>query len=755
MSDFSVVLKNRAGTAELYPPQGFRLTVQRYSSKAIGGPDLATIRVDGVGDALWSVCNWLGYGVEIRNPIGEPVWWGYIEEAVVSVGKRERGVSLSNVFNRVKVTCTIDDVDGVPARYDTTWAEDADSIARYGIREKRYNIGKSTEAVAVAVRDQLLKRFSTPIPRRGRGTQGDTMLTCRGWWDVFGQQYFGRSDGIEEFIESGDVEQMLNWGVTSSLVSFQGATTTYTRAVAGATNATPIVITTATNHALKSGNVVTISGVGGNTNANGTFKIASVTGNTFALTDQTTGANITGNGSYTAGGTVTRVLDNSTQTIIRYGKPISDASNATPIVISCTAHGYSNGNIVEIAGVNGNTSANGTFKVASATSNTFALTDPTTGVNIAGNGDYAVGGVLMSTTVEGPFAPLLEGESIVVSGSASNNGTFTIVRSSSQGHVLEVSSILTSEASGSSVTIKNYGQQVAQSFTPTSSWNAVEVAVRLTKHYTPTFNVVVELRSNNAGVPSATVLGSATIDRSTIGNTAQWEKISLASPVALVAGTTYWLVVRTTAGAAFYDDGFSVSLDTNMGHSTGVLKVLTPAATWVDRPVNADLPFRVLDAVDTATQVAAIFAQFGSLFAAIDVSVSSGITSNQFRSGENTALDEISKLLEAGNASGVRLIPSVTVSRVIKLASQPTATENEIHDRDGELFYSHGAPCVAGLLPVGQWVREHGLPQNLDFMAGSELQFVEEAEYDCEQGELTWLGQDDEASYSLPGVKQG
>lgn len=63
----------------------------------------------------------------------------------------------------------------------------------------------------------------------------------------------------------------------------------------GATNASPIVITQAA-HGLTTGTKVTVSGVGGNTNANGTFTVTRVSASTFSL-DGTTG-----NGSYTSGG---------------------------------------------------------------------------------------------------------------------------------------------------------------------------------------------------------------------------------------------------------------------------------------------------------------------------------------------------------------------------------------------------------------------------------------------------------------------
>lgn len=69
-------------------------------------------------------------------------------------------------------------------------------------------------------------------------------------------------------------------------------------AVSGATNATPIEITTSAAHGLLTGARVTIAGVGGNTAANGNWVITKTASNKFTLDDSV------GNGAYTAGGTV-------------------------------------------------------------------------------------------------------------------------------------------------------------------------------------------------------------------------------------------------------------------------------------------------------------------------------------------------------------------------------------------------------------------------------------------------------------------
>ena len=70
---------------------------------------------------------------------------------------------------------------------------------------------------------------------------------------------------------------------------------------------------------------------------------------------------------------------------------ISNATNASPIVITSTSHGLTTGALVTVAGVTGNTSANGVFNVTRIDSNSFSLDGS------SGNGAYAGGGTWNAT----------------------------------------------------------------------------------------------------------------------------------------------------------------------------------------------------------------------------------------------------------------------------------------------------------------------------------------------------------------------
>jgi hypothetical protein len=79
-------------------------------------------------------------------------------------------------------------------------------------------------------------------------------------------------------------------------------TDTCCKAITAATNASPIVVTSAA-HGYANGDIVVIRGVLGNTAANGTWQVANQAANTFELKTVKDALNSTGNAAYTSGGT--------------------------------------------------------------------------------------------------------------------------------------------------------------------------------------------------------------------------------------------------------------------------------------------------------------------------------------------------------------------------------------------------------------------------------------------------------------------
>jgi hypothetical protein len=93
--------------------------------------------------------------------------------------------------------------------------------------------------------------------------------------------------------------------------------------ITGATNATPIVVTTSTNHGVTDVSYAIVAGVGGNTAANGSWVVERVSNTTLTL------RNSVGNGAYTSGGTLTL---QSTFASIAELTNVQDAGSRTDLV---------------------------------------------------------------------------------------------------------------------------------------------------------------------------------------------------------------------------------------------------------------------------------------------------------------------------------------------------------------------------------------------------------------------------------------
>ena len=97
----------------------------------------------------------------------------------------------------------------------------------------------------------------------------------------------------------------LGFASNLSPISAKLVASSSTKSITGATNATPIVVTTSAVHGLADGNKIKISGVGGNLATNGTWFVDVLTTTTFALyTTSALTVGVRGTGTYNGGGTV-------------------------------------------------------------------------------------------------------------------------------------------------------------------------------------------------------------------------------------------------------------------------------------------------------------------------------------------------------------------------------------------------------------------------------------------------------------------
>jgi hypothetical protein len=151
------------------------------------------------------------------------------------------------------------------------------------------------------------------------------------------------------------------------------------------------------------------------------------------------------------------------------GKAITNATNATPIVITSNGHGLANGQAVTITDVGGNTAANGTFLASNVATNTFELRPTTTGTagaGVAGNGAYTSGGFWSLAGVEdGTLKLRTDG---VTPAEGDTAGTYT--EATFTGYVTKTLNGKLSSSAGWAVPTTSTGT-TSSTYTPTLSWS--------------------------------------------------------------------------------------------------------------------------------------------------------------------------------------------------------------------------------------------------------------------------------------------
>lgn len=266
-----------------------------------------------------------------------------------------------------------------------------------------------------------------------------------------------------------------------------GAVLETAKNITGVTNANPGVITS-NAHGFSNGDEVYIASVGGTTRLNGRFYlVAGATANTFTLTTITgTAIDTTSYGTYTSGGTVSRVYEITTiyeevdipylqfaqnadtmyishinyppgkltrsghtswtlnNAYARTADPfvgstdnINAATQANPCQLTTTAaHGLAVGDIISIASVGGMTQLNGNYyKVGTVPTTTTLTLQTIAGVNVDSTGysAYTVGGVITASDKFPRAVSFLDTGRLMFGGTKTNPETIFASKAPSSG----------------------------------------------------------------------------------------------------------------------------------------------------------------------------------------------------------------------------------------------------------------------------------------------------------------------------------
>ena len=300
----------------------------------------------------------------------------------------------------------------------------------------------------------------------------------------------------------------------------------------------------------------------------------------------------------------------------------------------------------------------------------------------------------------------------------------------------------------------------------TAAWTASSIWLRVWKQGTssPTDNLVVSLKSDNAGEPGST-LASGQIAGDDIDTSAEWLEFELSSPVTLQPATTYWVHVARSGAV---DPSAYFMVDTNLmaGYTRGVLFLYnTNLSTWGEDiyGFQGDLLFNIVGSVSTTSQIGTLVANCGQFLTGTSIEDASGLDSNPYRDGETSGLYELQQLLIAGTTNHRRLLCDITQNRSLRVYEEPEKPDDKQDsyalNKDGKILFAVETMIDQSLCPVGMWCHLKGvIPPTVDLSLISDpsLFFVDEAEYSVDDDKYTILATRDQADVmDIGGVVQG
>jgi len=194
-------------------PAGWQ--VERLSWRQPGGPHQAELSLSGVPpETANNLADLLRRPVTVYDEHGLPLWWGFVQSAALS-GPQPWRATLDELANRLAVRFERD----VPGREwqpepgQTAWAEDAFSQAEWGLRSRRVQTGRASDAQAAALCAALLEQYRLPAegPYASAHSGGEPRLAleCRGWWQTLEWNYYSQAQGQCGHVLAGDALQAL------------------------------------------------------------------------------------------------------------------------------------------------------------------------------------------------------------------------------------------------------------------------------------------------------------------------------------------------------------------------------------------------------------------------------------------------------------------------------------------------------------------------------------------------------------------
>lgn len=270
------------------------------------------------------------------------------------------------------------------------------------------------------------------------------------------------------------------------------------------------------------------------------------------------------------------------------------------------------------------------------------------------------------------------------------------------------------QAVGASIVTHDVGTKIYQTFTLSSAnpFYAVGIDIRCAKDGAPTDNITVKLYSDSGSLTPGVLLATGTILNSEVPSYKGYKTATLNTQPLLSFGTVYGIELSRSGSEGL--DCFSIGVDTAVSYSaSGSLRLWTGATlnTWVARPVNASLIFKVAGQVETTTQMQSVITACGQFITATDIDTASGQIVTPYADGTQSGLTIMRNLLAFGSSNSKRMLWKITPDRRAFIYEEPasgSATDLMV-DRRGVITAKAGTFLAAHKCPYGQNVEVSSL----------------------------------------------
>lgn len=224
------------------------------------------------------------------------------------------------------------------------------------------------------------------------------------------------------------------------------------------------------------------------------------------------------------------------------------------------------------------------------------------------------------------------------------------------------------------VAVTAYGEIVAQQFYNTTgeAFTVNRIGIKIRAVGSPSDDVAVALYDDSSGAPGS-LLDSGTISNSDITAVLDWHWADLNNTDSIATGTPYWIVIARV-GSNEPDNFYKIGIDEELSYSTtsgGNSIRIYDGSSYQNRPIDADLAFKVWGAVETTDQITSMVTAYDQVFTGVTLFDESGIETNQWRDGTTTYQEEIEALLNIGTSSGEGFVAAISDSKRITITSQP------------------------------------------------------------------------------------